>query len=87
MSTGIYAVGQQPKPIFHDQFLVGQRVEIYGMSHDLDGLKGKIVGIAVADIVHCYIVKLDECIPAPKAYPGEPWECISVMGGCLKLLS
>lgn len=74
-------VGPQPKPIFHEEYLVGQYVQLKGMGDGLDGLKGKIVGIAMAHIAFSYIIKLDKPLPAPPEYPGEDWECVAILGG------
>jgi hypothetical protein len=75
----------QAIPSLHFPFKVGQRVKIRKTFSELDGKAGVISGIAAVHIAFSYIVKMDEKVPAPLNYPGEDWECICMIGGCLEL--
>lgn len=72
----------QLKPTLHEEFHVGDEVEISDIPYVSHGT---IVGIATSHVVFSYIIELPKPISVPN-YPGQDWKCVIVFGGQLKLL-
>lgn len=61
-------------------FKNGDKVLIKDCGPEIDGITGRIVGIAVDHIVKIWIVQVDK----PARIPGWEWECATFPGSCLE---